>query len=45
MDTKDADQLLMMYSSKLSPEYIPTIKSRLLEMEHSFIAVVLTFSR
>ena len=42
MDTKDADQLLMMYSSKLSPEYIPTIKSRLLEMEHS--TAILAFS-
>jgi len=42
METKDADQLLMMYSSKLSPEYIPTIKSRLLEMEHS--TAILAFS-
>ena len=35
MEIKEADQLLMMYSSKLSPEYLPTIKNRLLELERT----------
>ena len=35
MEIKDAEQLLMMYSSKLSPEYLPTIKSRLMELDRT----------
>lgn len=35
METKDAEQLLMMYSPKLSPEYIPTIKSKLAELDRT----------
>ena len=35
METKDAEQLLMMYSPKLSPEYIPTIKSKLTELDRT----------
>jgi TM2 domain-containing membrane protein YozV len=35
MEQRQADQLIMMYSSKLSPEYIPTIREKLMEMEYS----------
>ena len=35
MELRDAESILMMYSSKLSPEYIPTIKDKLLEMDRA----------
>jgi TM2 domain-containing membrane protein YozV len=39
MEQKQADQLIMMNSSKLAPEYIETIRERLLDMEYSQAAV------
>ena len=35
MEQSQANQLIMMYSSKLSPEYIPTIRERIMGMEYS----------
>ncbi|MBQ9215475.1 MAG: TM2 domain-containing protein [Prevotella sp.] len=35
MEQSQTNQLIMMYSSKLSPEYIPTIRERIMGMEYS----------
>ena len=35
MEQSQANQLIMMYSSKLSPEYIPTIRERIMGMEYA----------
>ena len=35
MELRDAEQIILLYSSKLSPEYIPMIKERLLELDRS----------
>jgi TM2 domain-containing membrane protein YozV len=42
MELKEAEQILMMYSSKLSPEYIPTIKERLLQLDRT--SAIVAFS-
>ena len=35
MEQKQADQLIMMHSSKLAPEYIETIRERLTDLDYS----------
>ncbi len=35
MELREAESILMMYSSKLSPEYIPTIKDKLLQLDRT----------
>ena len=42
MELKEAEQILFMYSSKLTPEYIPTIKERLLELDRT--SAIVAFS-
>jgi TM2 domain-containing membrane protein YozV len=42
MELRDAESILMMYSSKLSPEYIPTIKEKLLALDRT--AAITAFS-
>ncbi|MBR1449213.1 MAG: TM2 domain-containing protein [Prevotella sp.] len=39
MEQKQADQLIVMNSSKLAPEYIESIRERLLDMDYSQAAV------
>lgn len=40
MEQKQADQLIMMNSSKLAPEYVETIRERLIDCEYSQAAVL-----
>ena len=42
MELKEAEQILFMYSSKLTPEYIPTIKERLQELDRT--SAIVAFS-
>ena len=40
MEQKQADQLIMMHSSKLAPEYIETIRERLLDLDYTQAAIL-----
>ena len=40
MEQKQADQLIMMNSSKLAPEYIETIRERLVDLDHTQAAIL-----
>jgi TM2 domain-containing membrane protein YozV len=42
MEQQQADQLILMHSSKLAPEYIPTIRERLRSMDYSTAAMAFT---
>ena len=40
MEQKQADQLIMMHSSKLAPEYIESIRERLVDLDYTQAAVL-----
>ncbi|MDE6807293.1 MAG: TM2 domain-containing protein, partial [Prevotella sp.] len=40
MEQKQADQLLMINSSKLAPEFVETIRTRLVDLEYTQAAIL-----
>lgn len=40
MEQKQADQLIMMHSSKLAPEYVESIRERLVDLDYTQAAVL-----
>jgi len=40
MEQKQVDQLIMLNSSKLAPEYIETIRERLVDLDHTQAAIL-----